>query len=96
VVLLSEPVGSACAASVSASGHVGLLIKQLLHAQPGLLRTAVLALLIGWVSSRGIHASEGEQTAGVATFSDILALEATKPLSRGGLRPGSFANHPAF
>jgi acetyl esterase/lipase len=53
-------------------------IKQLLHAQPGLLRTAVLALLIGWVSP-GIHASDGEPTAGVATFSDILALEARSP-----------------
>ena len=53
-------------------------ITQFLDAQPGPLRTAVLALFIGWVSP-GIYASGGEPTAGVATFSDILALEARSP-----------------
>ena len=53
-------------------------IKQLLHTQPVPLRTAAIALLIGWVSP-GICASGGEPTAGVATFSDILALEARSP-----------------
>ncbi len=53
-------------------------IKQLLHTQPGPLRTAAIALLIGWVSP-GICASGGEATVGVATFSDILALEARSP-----------------
>ena len=63
-----------------------MTIKQLLHAQPGPLRTAVLALLIGCVSP-GIRASGGEPTAGVATFSDILALEARSPSAEEAYGP---------
>lgn len=64
---------------VSLRGKSGKLpqmkTKRLLQTQPDPLRTAAIAVFIGW-ASLGVFASEDEQTAGVASFNDILALEA--------------------
>lgn len=46
--------------------------------QSDLLLASVIAIVIGW-SSTGGHTTASEKTAGVATFNDILALEARSP-----------------
>ena len=46
--------------------------------QSDLLLASVIAIAIGW-SSTGGHTTASEKTAGVATFNDILALEARSP-----------------
>ena len=83
---MSEDPSHFVSARVKSGRLLYMKMKRLPPNQSDLLLASVIAILMGW-SGTGVYASADDKSAGVASFNDILALEAPSPSSEMAYGP---------